>query len=158
MAAANTEREIDRVALRRVQQRWAAAADPPWLHGEVARRMAERLGVVRQVPSVVIDWWSHAGGSVPLLRAAYPRARLVRVEPHAAPAQAASPWWTLPRRRIEPAIDMAAVADAQAQLLWANMMLHALVDPAALLGAWQRALAVDGFLMFSTLGPDTLKT
>ncbi len=42
------------------------------------------------------------------------------------------------------------------QLLWANMTLHAVVDPLDTMRQWQRALAVDGFLMFSTLGPGTL--
>jgi malonyl-CoA O-methyltransferase len=36
------------------------------------------------------------------------------------------------------------------------MMLHAVADPEAVMQSWRRALAVDGFLMFSTLGPDTL--
>ena len=43
-------------------------------------------------------------------------------------------------------------------LLWANMMLHAAIDPQRLMQQWHDALAVDGFLMFSCLGPDTLRT
>ena len=58
-----------------------------------------------------------------------------------------------PRRR--PSLTSHA-AGGGGQLLWANMMLHAVADPAALMQRWRRALAVDGFLMFSTLGPDTL--
>jgi malonyl-CoA O-methyltransferase len=158
MAAAATERDLDRAALLRVQQRLTLAAQPPWLHAEVARRMAERLAVVRQVPTFVIDWWSQAGASAPLLRAAYPRARLLRVEPPLATPRAPPPWWSPQRWRGEPALEAGAVPAAQAQLLWANMMLHAVADPAALFADWRRALAVDGFLMFSTLGPDTGKT
>jgi len=41
--------------------------------------------------------------------------------------------------------------------VWANMMLHASVDPAALIARWHRALGVDGFVMFSCLGPGTLR-
>jgi malonyl-CoA O-methyltransferase len=37
------------------------------------------------------------------------------------------------------------------------MYLHLSPDPAALLRLWQRALAVDGFLMFSSIGPDSLR-
>jgi malonyl-CoA O-methyltransferase len=36
------------------------------------------------------------------------------------------------------------------------MMLHAEPDPLAVMRRWHRALAVDGFLMFSTLGPGSL--
>ena len=44
-----------------------------------------------------------------------------------------------------------------ADMLWANMALHASDDPQALLATWHAALKVDGFLMFSCLGPDTAK-
>jgi len=42
------------------------------------------------------------------------------------------------------------------QMVWANMLIHQMADPAALLAQWHRALASDGFVMFSCLGPDTL--
>jgi malonyl-CoA O-methyltransferase len=38
------------------------------------------------------------------------------------------------------------------------MMLHGQPDPQAVMSQWHRALAVDGFLMFSTLGPGTLES
>lgn len=122
--------------------------------------MAERLPVIRQQPETVIDWWAHGGGSQAVLAQAYPKARLLRVEPaSAAPAaaHAQAPWWSARRwRRDAPAIDDESVPAAAGQLLWANMMLHAVADPESLMQRWRRALAVDGFLMFSTLGPDTL--
>jgi malonyl-CoA O-methyltransferase len=37
------------------------------------------------------------------------------------------------------------------------MMLHAVVDPTALIARWQRLLRADGFVMFSCLGPGTLR-
>ena len=43
MTEPTTARAIDRAALLHAQQRQTLAAEPPWLHGEVARRMAERL-------------------------------------------------------------------------------------------------------------------
>ncbi len=46
---------------------------------------------------------------------------------------------------------------ASVQMLWANMALHMAADPQALLTQWQEAVAVDGFLVFSCLGPDTLR-
>ena len=120
--------------------------------------MAERLPVVRCKPAVVIDWWSHAGASRDLLGAAYPQARVLQVEPAAAFARPVLPWWRAVLRRRALAIEAAALQPAAAQLVWANMMLHSVDDPGALLGQWHAALGVDGFLMFSTLGPGTLKT
>jgi malonyl-CoA O-methyltransferase len=155
-----TARAIDHTALRRLQQRQALAAEPPWLHGEVARRMAERLAVFKLVPAVIVDWWSRSGASAELLRAACPKAQLVRVEPPPALQQPAvsAPWWSMQRWRTTESVAEGAVPDAQAQLLWANMMLHAVDDPGALLAQWRKALSMQGFVMFSTLGPDTLKT
>ncbi|HRO04797.1 MAG TPA: hypothetical protein PLS69_14445, partial [Terricaulis sp.] len=66
------------------------------------------------------------------------------------------PWWTA-RRGAAVEVRGDEPQAGTAQLLWANMMLHAIADLPALLERWQRALAVDGFLMFSTLGPDTLR-
>jgi malonyl-CoA O-methyltransferase len=42
-------------------------------------------------------------------------------------------------------------------MLWANMALHESADPQALLAQWHQALKVNGFVMFSSLGPDTAK-
>jgi len=42
-------------------------------------------------------------------------------------------------------------------MLWSNMALHMAADPQDLICRWHRALAVDGYLMFSCLGPDTLR-
>jgi malonyl-CoA O-methyltransferase len=153
-----TARAIDPAVLEQVQRRQARAAGPPWLHSEVARRMSERLPVVRLQPKILIDWWSRAGASVELLRAAYPKARCLCVEPPAELCKPPASWWSAQRWRAGEIVAADAVPASQAQLLWANMMLHSVVDPGALLSQWRRALAVDGFLMFSTLGPDTLRT
>ncbi len=138
----------------------ARATAAPWLHGEVARRMAERLPVIRQQPEVVIDWWARSGASQELLARVYPGAKIWCVEAVAASPAAtgpAAPWWSARRwRRAAAVIDDDKVPPQVGQLLWANMMLHAVADPEALVQSWRRALAVDGFLMFSTLGPDTL--
>jgi malonyl-CoA O-methyltransferase len=42
-------------------------------------------------------------------------------------------------------------------MLWANMALHQAAQPEELIARWHAALAVDGFLMFSCLGPDTVR-
>lgn len=155
-------RAIDERALARLLRRQANAA-PPWLHAEVARRMAQRLPVILRTPDTVLQWWGHLSASDAALQAAYPKAQRILVEPTPAlqqlsRRQAAAPWWSS-RRWVGGGPRVVGEADVMpgaAQLLWSNMMLHAVADPPALLARWRRALAVDGFLMFSTLGPDTL--
>jgi malonyl-CoA O-methyltransferase len=42
-------------------------------------------------------------------------------------------------------------------MLWANMALHMAADPQGLIAQWHTLLGTDGFLMFTCLGPDTLR-
>ena len=159
-------RRLDATAVGAALRRLARAAQPPWLHGEVARRMAQRLEIIKLQPELVIDWWSSLGAGAELLRSAYPKAQHLVVEPDAAwarRAQAAQPaqrWWSLQRWLAAPPPAVLTPEDAlpaTAQLVWANMMLHAVVDPPALFERWQQLLRVDGFVMFSCLGPGTLR-
>ncbi|HET7525890.1 MAG TPA: biotin synthase, partial [Burkholderiaceae bacterium] len=134
----------------------------PWLHTEVARRMAERLPIIRQPPQRWLDWWAHGGGSAAAVRAAYPRAQRTAVEPddtlRARSLSQLPPWWS--RRRWGPQAEAVLrhgeVDAASAQMVWANMMLHACADIAGEFARWHHALAPDGFVMFSSFGPGTL--
>ncbi|WP_338414411.1 biotin synthase [uncultured Sphaerotilus sp.] len=150
---------IDPAALQR-HLRQSASRAAPWLHEEIARRMAERLSLVRRQPARVIDWWSPTSGSAALLKAQYPQARLLpygcddQPLPEAPGTDTGPRWW---QRLIgQPARAELPAAPPTAELLWANMMLHWVDDLPALLPRWHAALEVDGFLMFSCFGPDTL--
>jgi malonyl-CoA O-methyltransferase len=150
----------------RAAARWQQLPQPasPWLHEEVARRMQQRLDWITREPQSWVDWEPLRGGlqAHALLAQRYPKARCWVVEPHpsrrALARQALTrPWWQPQRWRGGALAVQAEPPLAEAQMLWANMALHASADPQALLTHWQRALAVDGFLMFSCLGPDTLR-
>lgn len=155
----SARRPLDAVALAHVSDRLRRTGTVPWLHGEVARRMAERLSLVKRRPEAVVDWDGAIGGGAPLLAAAYPRARLLRVEtdPLPRPAPPPAPWWR-PRRAEPEFVAASGLGPGCCQLLWSNMALHGAIDPQAVMAAWHRALAVDGFLMFSTLGPGTFES
>jgi malonyl-CoA O-methyltransferase len=157
-------RRLDAVAVRAALRRLARSPQAPWLHGEIARRMAEKLAVILLKPERVIDWWSTLGAGAALLEQEYPKAQHLRVEPDAewlahGQTHAQRPWWTPSRwtggeRLVVTERDEIAPG---AGLVWANMMLHAVVDPVALIERWHRLLRVDGFVMFSCLGPGTLR-
>jgi len=145
--------------------RWQAAAPAlsPWLHEEVARRMEDRLQWIRQAPASWCHWDALRGGlqAHALVSARYPEARCQVFESaaHCEPVvrQAlAKPWWSLSRWSAA-SPQWGRPGDASVQMLWANMALHTAADPQALIAQWHRALAVDGYLMFSCLGPDTLR-
>jgi malonyl-CoA O-methyltransferase len=157
-------RRLDPAAVRAALRRLLRAPEAPWLHGEIARRMAEKLALIRFQPERVIDWWSALGAGAELLQAAYPKAAQLRVEPEADWAQrsragASRPWWTAARwtaGEVNVALETDAIAPG-AGLVWANMMLHAVGDPVALIARWHDLLRIDGFVMFSCLGPGTLR-
>jgi len=144
--------------------RWqrAAPAASPWLHEEVARRMEERLQWIRRSPAAWADWEPARGGLAAHEAVAqrYPQARSWIIEP--APARAAvaraalvRPWWRRFGKAAAP--EIGAPPAGGVELVWANMLLHMSAEPQVLMARWHEALAVDGFLMFSCLGPDTLR-
>lgn len=137
-----------------------------WLHEEVARRMEDRLSWIVRQPRSWLHWEPVRGGlSVheQLVRR-YPGvpASMHAVVPEEvawARRVARGPWWRRWATWFRSAAPTAWVP-AQNQtvdLLWANMSLHMVDEPLALMRAWHAALNVDGVLMFSCLGPDTLR-
>jgi len=147
--------------------RWAALEVPssahgsPWLHEEVARRMEQRLQWIVKRPRSWLHWQALRGGQEAhtLLRARYPSAQcFAPQEPGKALGQARAalqePWWSAARWKNPTRWDMPS---EPVEMLWANMVLHTSPQPQALIQKWHQLLDIDGFLMFSCLGPDTLR-
>jgi len=145
--------------------RWAQQAPPasPWLHEEVARRMQERLQWIRQPPQAWAHWQPLHGGLAAhhLVVQRYPQASCYLVEPHTQPQRVAArqlqPRWWQRQRWWGPQPQWALPPAQGVDMVWANMGLHMQADPLALMVQWQHVLATDGFLMFSCLGPDSLR-
>jgi len=161
MSADQRPATLDPIAVAR----WQRAAQPvsPWLHEEVAQRMLDRLQWIKLQPSAWVHWGALRGGlkAHGELAKRYPRSECFVVETgpertQAARAQLTPPWWT-PRRWLGAATRFARPADAGVDMLWANMALHEAAEPQTLLADWHRTLKVNGFLMFSCLGPDTAR-
>lgn len=123
--------------------------------------MEERLTYIVNQPRSWMHWEPVAGGlrAQGLIAARYPRATCF--VHHENPAQAAlfrsvvqQPWWH-PGRWTHKAVQFEPPAQP-VQMLWANMVLHMAADPQALIKTWHNHIEVDGFLMFSCLGPDSL--
>ena len=154
---------LDAAAARRWQTRRREAS--PWLHEEVASRMADRLNWFRQEPASWLHW-------EPLIGGVEAHRRLVQRLPKAACHVAAHLWsetcqslgdgtqdnrWWSPGRWSRVRGPAPVTPDTRVDMLWANMQLHLEPQPQALLKRWHSHVAVDGFLMFSCLGPDSLK-
>jgi len=125
--------------------------------------MEARLAWIMRQPKSWVHWEPLRGGlqAHALLQRRYPDAEcFLAMSPEDIAQDAikkiAKPWWHPARWRGGLRYGVVPPRGA-AQMLWANMALHMASDPQALLARWFDALAVDGFLMFSCFGPDTLR-
>jgi malonyl-CoA O-methyltransferase len=122
--------------------------------------MLERLDYVKLAPRRILDAGSGAGRDAKPLKLRYPGAHLIAVD--AAFAMLPRAGW---RQRLLRTATTSVCADMEQlpfaegsfELAWSNMALHWMGDPLAALRELERALAPEGLVMFSTLGPDTLK-
>lgn len=150
-----------RVARRRFGRAAATYAAASRLEAEVGSRMLERLDYIRLAPRRILEAGCGPGRESAALLKRYPGAALVELD------------FVLPMLRRERSLlarlglrpaAMQACADLQrlplaagsVDLVWSNMVLHWVADPLAALREFARVLAVDGLVLFSTLGPDTL--
>jgi malonyl-CoA O-methyltransferase len=150
---------IDCRAARRRFER-AAKTYPKFsrLEGEVGARMLERLDYIRLAPRRILD----AGSGPPRrdLRRRYPQAMVIALDFSLAMLPRPGIWGRITGERlVAVCADMQTLplADASVDLVWSNMALHWLPDPLPALHELRRVLSPDGLLMFSTLGPDSLK-
>jgi malonyl-CoA O-methyltransferase len=163
--------------LRRIFDRRAAAfGEVDFLPREIAQRMRERLDYIKMKPTRVLDAGCGTGEDLPQLRARFPEApifgadlsyaMLSRALPHAA---GDTSWRRLLPAALQRALGAHGPRIAQADFaalpfaaeafdfVWSNLALHWHPRPDLVFPEWQRVLKVGGLLMFSTLGPDTLR-
>ena len=122
--------------------------------------MMERLDYVKLAPRRILDAGSGASRDARALRQRYAGARVVALDSALAVLPRAG--WrerVLGKSTISVCADMARLPFAAGtfELAWCNMALHWVNEPLAVLRELERVLAPDGLLMFSTLGPDSLK-
>jgi malonyl-CoA O-methyltransferase len=125
--------------------------------------MEERLEFIRLQPKSWVCWNPIRAGlnGLALLQKRYPQAighlsADRKGEGEWVQSNASAPWWK-PSAWFQSKLKTAPLKPHSMDMVWANMLLHQAADPQALLADWHRVLAVDGFLMFSCLGPDTLQ-
>ena len=160
------EFDIDKRAVRRAFSRAATQYDAAAvMQREVCSRMLERLDYIKQKPATVLDVGSGTGWGTRQLGERYPTAQIVALDMaigmlHA--ARGTSSWWSkLFSGKATPYVcgDMEAlpVKSNSMDMVWSNFALQWCNDLPATFVELQRVLKVDGLLMFSTFGPDTLK-
>ncbi len=148
-------------------------AEAQFLYGEVARRMLGRLQYIRLKPSMLLDAGCGAGDTLPLLRERYPQALYLGLDACAPLLEHArarykrgvlAAWVDKLTRRgpttprfVQADLAATGIAPESLDLVWSNLALHWHPRPHAVLAEWRRILQVGGLVMFSCLGPTTLR-
>lgn len=78
---AATQPSLDDRVWQRMARHWVQVPEAPWLVGEVAGRLADRLSVLRQPPQRVAVWDAEARWTLPVLQSHLPQAQLSAVRP-----------------------------------------------------------------------------
>jgi malonyl-CoA O-methyltransferase len=132
---------------------------------EVEARMLERLQYIKLEPGRILDAGCGEGHGAERLAERYPRAQVLGLDFALPLLQAARGHDTWLRRVLKRArVDYlcadfasAPLAAASVDLAWSNLALHCAGDPQPVFKELRRVLKVEGLLMFSCYGPDTLK-
>jgi malonyl-CoA O-methyltransferase len=135
---------------------------------EIRRRMLERLDYIRIAPARVLDIGCGAGDSLAALTSRYPSVEWIGLDVSERMLRSGLEAMSLGQRLLRrfsrtrslrvvgEARDL-PLAEGSIDLVMSNLMLHWHPEPHAVLPEWKRVLRVDGLLMFSCFGPDTLK-
>ena len=131
-----------------------------FLQKEVGERLLERLDLMANVPVRVLDVGCGTGRPTRELQRRYPKAEVIGAD--LAPtmlklAAKKQPWLGKAARFVCAEASQLPFADASCDLIYASLILQWCEDLDATLLEWRRLLKPHGLLLFSTLGPDTLK-
>jgi malonyl-CoA O-methyltransferase len=155
---------LDQIPDKRLARRSfeGAAADydrAAALQQEVGRRLLERLRLVRIEPEHILDLGSGTGQCLPDLLQRYKKARVVALDiayPMLEHARKRGRWRHKPWCVCGDA-ERLPFADNSFDLVFSNLMLQWCGALEAAFAELQRVLRPGGLLMFTSLGPDTLR-
>jgi malonyl-CoA O-methyltransferase len=161
-----SEFEIDKRAVRKAFSKAASQYDAAAvMQREVCIRMLERLDYIRQKPATVLDVGSGTGWGTRQLGERYPAAQIVALDIAMGMLQTArgtSNWWSKlfsgnTKQYICADMEALPIKASSMDMVWSNHALQWCNDLPATLAQLHKVLKVEGLLMFSTFGPDTLK-
>jgi len=151
------------MARRRFERAAPTYGEASRLEAEVGVRMLERLDYLKIAPRRILDAGSGPSREAGKLRSRYPQSELIAVD-------FSMGMLSCDRERLIDRllkrkskhllcgdVTRLPVASGTIDLVWSNMALHWVSEPLAAFKEFSRVLAPEGLLMFSCLGPDTLK-
>jgi malonyl-CoA O-methyltransferase len=152
---------IDRAAARRRFTRAAATVEQAArLETEVGARLLERLDYVKIAPRRILDAGSGRARQSRALAERYAGAHVIALDfalpmlPRRGPI---ARWLGRGATALCADFQRLPIAAASVDLVWCNLALQWASDPLQAFREFERVLAPEGLVLFSTLGPDTLK-
>jgi len=133
------------------------------LQREVASRLIERLDYIRFTPQLILDLGTGTGGNSKALMRVYPKAKVISADLSTGMLDYArrnsSRWkrWTGRQRFVAADMEQLPFADASVDMIFSSLTLQWSQDPELVFRECRRVLKPGGMLMYTTLGPDTLK-
>jgi len=141
-----------------------AQRDP--LLREVDERLQSRLAYIRLSAKNILDVGCGLGRSRRPLLERFPGARWTGIDLSAGLVRAGrsqqrqqlglARWWRIDSGWVVADAARLPLADGAVDLVYSNLMLHWHPTPHVVFPEWKRVLRVDGLLLFSCFGPDTL--
>jgi malonyl-CoA O-methyltransferase len=150
---------LDSARVRRSFDRAATTYDAAAvLHALVRGNLLARLDLMALAPRVAVDAGAGTGHASRALKRRYPKSLVIAVDTSQRMLQAAGRQQSWLRRfaRVCADAEHLPLADGSVDLILSNLMLQ-WCDPDPAFAEFRRVLAPQGLLIFTTLGPDTLR-
>jgi len=126
---------------------------------EIAARLDERLELVRMAPQRILEVGAGCGNGVSLLSRRYPQTEIYALDLAVEMLRAGRRYSEREGRVRHICADAGRlpIGDRSVDLIFSNLTLQWCNDLEAVFREFHRVLKIEGLLMFTTLGPDTLQ-